>query len=493
LQVKLAGFNFDFEQINDFSNCLTKSNNLKAIKDKFEKIQFTPETIVAAYARISRSKKSVDKLRQDAVKEIEKSRKSNQNIVFEMGHSSIAEHAVFNFDIIGISRYLAEFVQRTRLASFTEKSQRYVTLHGDYVLPAEIADKSKIKNEFCQIIERQNQAYLSLYEGLKDYYNRLKVSTNLTDLTSSTSSTDSKAKEDARYIISLATKTQMGMTINARGVERLLKRLYAISIQEASKLADKIYEEVKSVAPSLIRYVKPSKYDEDRYKTNFQFIPNEGGYQNKLLSYTKNCDEKILTALLFRKTGNSWKNLWKQVMQMSFSEKRKQILDCLENIRSYDSLPREFEMADFTFQLNISATCFAQLKRHRMSTIISSDYHPNYGYTIPESIIKIGKKEDFEKVINDTEKFYFKLPKKYPNIKNYILTNAHHRLVIFKLNLRELCNFSRLREDIHAQWEIRELAHNIVFECKKVAPLTTMLVCGKDEFEKVYEKVYIKK
>jgi len=49
-----------------------------------------------------------------------------------------------------------------------------------------------------------------------------------------------------------------------------------------------------------------------------------------------------------------------------------------------------------------------------------------------------------------------------------------------------------LREDSHAQWEIRELAHEIVSECKKVSPLTTMLICGKDEFEKLYRNVYIK-
>ncbi|MBC8525945.1 MAG: FAD-dependent thymidylate synthase, partial [Candidatus Cloacimonetes bacterium] len=438
---------------------------MENIKDKYRKIQFTPETISAAYARISRADKSVDKLRIQALKDIERCRKSNKEIVFEMGHSSIAEHAVFNFDIIGISRYLTEFVQRTRLASFTEKSQRYITLKGDYVLPEEIKNDPKIADEFCSIIEKQNQAYFSLYKSLKDYY-RLKSSTNLTKL---------KAKEDARYIISLATKTQMGMTINARSIERLLKRLYAIPFMEASELADKIYKEVKSVAPSLIRYVKPSRYDENRYLT--KFFPKMKNLtekcQSKLLYYTDNCDEKILTALLFRKTGNSWGRVRKQVMQMSLPEKKKQILDCLKDIANYDSLPREFEICDFTFQLNISASCFAQLKRHRMSTIIVSDYHPKYGFTIPESIVRIGKKEDFERVIKVTENFYYKLAEAYPTIKNYILTNAHHRLVLFKLNLRELCNFSRLREDSNAQWEIRELAHKIVSECKKVAPLTT--------------------
>ena len=62
----------------------------------------TPETIAAAYARIS-EQRPVNELRALAMKEVEKARKSNRNIVFTMGHSSIAEHAVLNIDVIGVS------------------------------------------------------------------------------------------------------------------------------------------------------------------------------------------------------------------------------------------------------------------------------------------------------------------------------------------------------------------------------------------------------
>ena len=36
------------------------------------------------------------------------------------------------------------------------------------------------------------------------------------------------AKEDARYAISMATETQLGMTINARNLELMLRRLAAL-------------------------------------------------------------------------------------------------------------------------------------------------------------------------------------------------------------------------------------------------------------------------
>ncbi len=82
--------------------------------------------MAAAYARISRNPRPVNELRRIARSEVEKARASNRNIVFEMGHSSIAEHAVFNLDILGVSRLLVEEIEKFRLASYTEKSQRYV-------------------------------------------------------------------------------------------------------------------------------------------------------------------------------------------------------------------------------------------------------------------------------------------------------------------------------------------------------------------------------
>ena len=60
-----------------------------------------------------------------------------------MGHSSIAEHVVFNLDILDVSRYLTEIIQKSRLASFTEKSQRYVTLKSAYYIPEELTDSQK--------------------------------------------------------------------------------------------------------------------------------------------------------------------------------------------------------------------------------------------------------------------------------------------------------------------------------------------------------------
>jgi hypothetical protein len=89
MKVNIAGYNIDKELI-----------------DKLQSPLATPELISASYARISRSNKSIADLRKEAMMELEKARKTNTDIIFSMGHSSVAEHSVFNIDLIGISKRL---------------------------------------------------------------------------------------------------------------------------------------------------------------------------------------------------------------------------------------------------------------------------------------------------------------------------------------------------------------------------------------------------
>ena len=148
MRVKLAGFNVDAD--------ILRQLELRGRR------HLTPETLSAAYARISRSPLPVDQLRKKACLDVEKARSSNQKIIFAMGHHSVAEHAVFNFDIMGISRLALEEIEKFRLVSYTEKSQRYVTLEGDLVLPGEIRDAGQ-KKLFLETVQKQNRFYFKAF------------------------------------------------------------------------------------------------------------------------------------------------------------------------------------------------------------------------------------------------------------------------------------------------------------------------------------------
>jgi thymidylate synthase ThyX len=156
----------------------------------------------------------------------------------------------------------------------------------------------------------------------------------------------------------------------------------------------------------------------------------------------------------------------------------------------FDSPSREFELPSITFQALTSAASFAQLKRHRIATLLSTDLQPELGNTIPENIIKTGLEKEFLEVIKRTNTVYNELKEKYGPTADYILTNSHRKMVIMKMNLRELYHFIRLRDDEHAQWDIKKMAQVILKKVKKLMPLSTLMLCGKSDFVDCYEKIY---
>jgi thymidylate synthase ThyX len=156
----------------------------------------------------------------------------------------------------------------------------------------------------------------------------------------------------------------------------------------------------------------------------------------------------------------------------------------------YDSMLREFEYVNLTFNIILSAACFGQLKRHRMSTITAQSYDPGLGVTIPESIKEIGMERYFNEIIDKTNEVYGILNKEIPLIAPYVLTNAHRRRVLLRVNARELYHISRLREDSHAQWDIQNISRALTKEAKESMPFTLGLIGGKDKYNAIYQGIF---
>lgn len=422
MKIELAGYNVD-------KSLLPKNT--------------TPETLTAAYARISRSPKTIELLRKQAIKDIEKTRKSNETIIYDYGHKSISEHAVFNFDISGISRLALEELERSRIASYTEKSQRYVKFkNNDYIIPEELKHH---KNKIEHFINDTHSNYHRIY-----------------DLINKKRPDGSKPEEDARYVSTLSVLGQVGLTINASSLECMIKRLKQSPLRECQSIAEQLYIQTKKIAPSLIKHVDKITPRDYLY---IKKVPQQIN-ACKLL-YCSGTDNIIGGMLQFENSVNKY-----QEQDFSFN---------FENLSKWDAPPRAFEMVDCVFEVVLSAAAFAQMKRHRTFSIISQQYNPSLGYTIPPAIT--GKALDiFTGTINASTKLYYEL-QEYGEAAQYVLTQAHRKRAIIKANLRALYNFSRLREDIHAQWDIRNIAKSMISLVKQQLPETTKGVGGKSEWK----------
>lgn len=483
MRVVLAGFNIDSRVV------------AEAIQAGVPQERLSPEVLSAAYARISRDPKAVTELRRESLEEVEKARSSNRKIIFDMGHHSVAEHSVFNFDIIGASRLAIETIERFRLCSFTEKSQRYITLDNDFVIPEELSGTA-FEPRLISLVTAQAEIYESLHQALRD-----RLASEQPEFTKSKSGQrllDSWAKEDARYVTILATTGQLGMTANARNLELMIRRLAASNLVELRNLARQLYEAGASVAASVLLFTEPGAYDTETLPELRSVAQGMVGDELpsavtpdlvQLVHATADADTHVAASILATVLGFPFDQA-RRIVTQNDSKLPMLIQAALRRMEFYDSVPREFEHASLCFDIVLSASAFAQLKRHRMATLSVQDYDPSLGLTIPPSIEAIGAAERFREHAQAAQDLSLSIANESPAAAAYPLTNAHRRRVLATMNLRELYHFVRLREDTHAQWDIRLIAAQMRQLAEQHMPLCSLLLSGKDRYPQKYEAVF---
>jgi len=520
MNIILAGFNIDSDTVDEIREHFNRwrsrlagkgaprAEDCEAVLAELNvlaaKDNLTPETLSAAYARISRNPAPVHELRKIAREEVDKARKSNTSIIFDLGHSSVAEHAVFNIDVIGVSRYITEEIEKFRLNAYTEKSQRYILLKDDYVVPEEIR-KSPHAGLFRSVIERQNALYRTLYDKLLPYV--YETNPGLAKDGKNKSRLSGLAKEDARYILALAVEAQLGMTVNARNLEKMLSRTASHELAEVREFSRRLYDQVAHVAPSVIKYPQATDYFQNagsdirnaaepllnKYSPGAVTTEQQHPYSTgdvTIWQFTPQPHIVIAASLLNAHTNRSMHECLNAASRMTKEETEGLFRASWRRMQSWDSVPRAFENIAILYEITLSASCFGQMKRHRMTTQLCQPYDPSLGVTVPDSVKAVGMEKAFRDTIAQVEETYEILRKDAPPAAPYILTNAHRKRMLLQVNARELYHISRLREDEHAQWDIRRIAHQMVELARKAVPAVFAFACGKDRFEETRKRLF---
>lgn len=145
-----------------------------------------------------------------------------------MQHFSPFEHVSFTFIVEGISRACSHQLVRHRLASFSQRSQRYCSEKDfDYIVPPSIERDKEAKVK-----------YIALFRAISNAYNEL-VTTGI-------------PKEDARYVLPNACETRMEVTMNVRQLWHFFNlRCCSRAQWEIRAMANEMLKQCKAVAPAL--------------------------------------------------------------------------------------------------------------------------------------------------------------------------------------------------------------------------------------------------
>ena len=151
----------------------------------------------------------------------------------EKGHASVLEHANFTFSVEGVSRILTHQLVRHRIASYSQRSMRYVKANRDYVMPPSISKNSPARKRFAGLMDEAWNVYEELLvQGIP--------------------------VEDARFALPHAVKTGIVITMNARELLHFFELRTCQHTQwELRELAKEMLKLVKKAAPVIFEKAGP--------------------------------------------------------------------------------------------------------------------------------------------------------------------------------------------------------------------------------------------
>lgn len=215
-----------------------------------------PEKLVASAAKLCYSSSDISGIRDGLDEEKTVGFISR---LMSMGHESPLEHISFTFGIEGVSRSLTHQLVRHRIASYSQKSQRYVTEgQFEYVVPHEIENIPEAKELFIKAMENDQDTYDKLADMLSKKHFEDMIADGIDEKKAKQASVK-KAIEDARYVLPNACETKIIMTINARSLINFFHHRCCERAQwEIRELAVEMLKLVKKAAPTIFNVAGPS-------------------------------------------------------------------------------------------------------------------------------------------------------------------------------------------------------------------------------------------
>ena len=215
-----------------------------------------PEKVVAAAAKLCYSSSGVAEL-MDGLDD-EKT-ESFVKMLADIGHESPIEHASFTFAIEGISRACSHQLVRHRIASYSQKSQRYVNEDDfEYIVPPEILALPEADAEFEKCMKELTDSYKKVADLLTQKHKKTFMDEGM-DEKEAGNKARKKANEDARFLLPNACETKIVVTMNARTLMNFFSHRCCSRAQwEIKAVADEMLRLCLEAAPSLFKNAGPS-------------------------------------------------------------------------------------------------------------------------------------------------------------------------------------------------------------------------------------------
>ena len=414
-----------------------------------------------AFAMTSRRPEPFDEIARKISQE--RAADFHERWVLGYGHASVAEHAVLHLAVENISRLACDTLEDNRLASYTEKSSRYqVFSAGSYHFPRELESRPELARIFLKTCDGLFESYQRCIDGCMAHLRQANPRRDREREAAYGLRLRRIATDSCRSVLPAATFTNVGVTANARVMEHAISKLLSSELIEERELGNELLTQGREITPTLIKYAAPNQYLGQTVQVQRELAHQSGEGQDegpsrvRLVHWDPHAERKIASALMYRYSTLPYEETSTLVEKLGPDETRKVIRQCLSELGDHDAPVREFELVDYTFELVLDYGAYREFKRHRMQTYIPQPLTTLHGYATPALIREAGLEGEFDRAMTSASEAYHKVCSQFPEVAPYLVTHAHYRRVLAKMNLRECYHLLKLRTSPQAHQSIRD-------------------------------------
>jgi len=417
----------------------------------------------------------------------EKARAFHEKWVVGYGHGSVAEHGCVHLALEDISIIASKLVEDGRLASYTEKSTRYVAFDPSKMYyPARIMAAPAL----AAVYQNAVSALLSAYTGwTEDFVAQIKaLAPRTSKQTERGHETASRATafDTLRYLLPAATHTNIGLTLNARALEHLITKLLSQPLEEGQELGMRLKAEAQHIVPTLLKYADRSDYRADTPPDIAQLVcallpaPARAGEQGKgaeappvtLISIDPHAEETLVASILYDHASLPMTDLLAAVRRMDTAAKEHVIDAYLVRRGRHDAPGRALERIGCTLEMQMDYGAYRDVQRHRMATQSLQSLTPALGYETPPLVVRFGYGARYHDLMRTAQDAYAQIyASGLAEEAAYILPLATRVRTLFTWNLREMAHFIELRSARQGHPAYRRIAQEAYHALAQAQPL----------------------
>lgn len=405
----------------------------------------------------------------------EKARIFHEKWVIGYGHASVAEHAAVHLAVENVSIIASKAIEDLRLGSYTEKSTRYVVFdQRSYVEPPGLSD-SELK-VYRATAERLFSAYLDLMPKVIAKLQSRSAKPDGVSEAAYNAAIRAQVCDMLRGLLPAGTRTNLGITANARALETLLSKLYSSPLEEVRALAGKMHRAAEVVTPTLVKYAAKNAYrsslpaDVANAVRTVYSPPAEGANATivihqpvRLIRSDKDALERIATALIYEGSDASVhiQGIGDALRHTVSRELEDIVRASLRNRGAHDSVPRAFEFSSMTFELMLDYGAYRDLQRHRLVSPAVQRLTCRLGFETPRDLLEMGLVEPYVEAMMAARDAWVAIEAEHPMEAQYIVPLGYRVRVLWTLNIRELFHVIELRSAKQGHPSYRRIAQGL--------------------------------